>query len=117
MLSREGLLDIHPDPERLPDYYLVLTGPKSPAMTSRGRPCPWVITDVFLFEAQPLITRLCERGVKTGVATSIVKAEWEATRIYPVSRESPGESRLMLTPTQEDAIRLFDFPDGDVKCE
>src|SRR5262245_57242332 len=41
---REGLLDITPD--FLPDYYLVLTGPRSPAVTSRGRSRPWSIDGV-----------------------------------------------------------------------
>ncbi len=99
--KREGLLDIHP--ERLPDYFLVLTGPMSTSMDSRGRTRPWSINEVFLFEAGPLIDRLRDRGVKLGVATSVRKAEWDAARIYPGSPNAP----LTLTGTQQDAIRLF----------
>ena len=99
--KREGLLDIRP--EYPPDYYLVLTGPQSTAMGSKGNTRPWVVNEVFLFEAQPLINRLCERGVKLGVATSVVTAEWESARIYPVASSSP----LELTRVQEDHIRFF----------
>ena len=99
--KREGLLDIRP--EYLPDYFLVLTGPKSTAIDSKGRPRPWGVNEVFLFEAQPLIDRLRDRGVKLGVATSVREVEWKAARIYPVSSGSP----LTLTQAQQDAIRLF----------
>ena len=47
--KREGILDINPD--GVPDHYLVMTGPKAAAMTSRGQTLPWVITEVFLFDA------------------------------------------------------------------
>ena len=100
--KREGLLDIRP--EYLPDYYLVLTGPRSTAMSSKGNTRPWGVNEVFLFEAQPLINRLRDRGVKLGVAASVVTAEWESAQIYPVSRHS----FLELTRVQEDAIRLFE---------
>ena len=99
--KRERRLDIRP--EYLPGYFLVLTGPKSTAMDSKGRPRPWVVNDVFLFEAQPLIDRLRDRGVKLGVATSVREVEWKAARIYPVSSGSP----LTLKQAQQDAIRLF----------
>ena len=46
--KREGLLDINPD--SVPDYYLVMTGPKAVARTSRGQTRPLVITEVFLFD-------------------------------------------------------------------
>jgi hypothetical protein len=50
---REGLLDITPD--SLPDYYLVMTGPRSPAISSRYLTRPWVIDNVYLFEARDLV--------------------------------------------------------------
>ena len=64
---REGLLDISPG--GLPDYYLVMTGPKAWATKSR----PLVITEVFLFDADELVNRLRERkpSVRLGVATSV----------------------------------------------
>ena len=105
--KREGLLDV--DPQHLPDYYLVLTGPKSPAMTSRGQSRPWVITDVFLFEARPLLARLRRRRnrnghrIHIGKATSVSMEEWEAARIYPSTEKSP----LTLTEEQVSKINLF----------
>ena len=57
--------------EYVPDYYLVLTGPKSMATNSNDATRPWGIDEVFLFEAEPLIDRLRDRGVKIGVATSV----------------------------------------------
>ena len=100
--KREGALDIRP--EYVPDYYLVLTGPKSTAMHSKGTTRPWGINQVFLFEAKPLIDRLHKRGVELGVATSVREEEWKSARIYPAS---PG-SLLELSKGQQDDIRLFD---------
>ncbi len=54
----EYLLDI--TPQTLPDYYLVMTGPKGQAVSSRG--------------------------VNVGVASSVRKHEWQAAEIYPNKR-------------------------------
>lgn len=51
--KQEGLLDLTPD--SLPDYYLVLAGPRQPAASSRGTHRPWLIQSVFLFDANDLI--------------------------------------------------------------
>jgi hypothetical protein len=64
--KREGLLDITHSP---PDYFLVLTGPKSKTMNSRGQVRPWLIESVFLFEANSLVTQLRNRKVAIGIAT------------------------------------------------
>ena len=77
---QEGVLDITPD--ALPDYYLVLTGPKSGAMTSRGQARPWIIDNVFLFEAQPLVDELKRGGVKMGLATSVRQHLWTEAEIH-----------------------------------
>ena len=100
--KREGRLDIRP--EYPPDYYLVLTGLRSTAMSSRKKTRPWAVNEVFLFEAKPLINRLLKREIKIGTATSVVIAEWNAARIYPVS----SGSSLELTKVQKDYIQLFD---------
>tara|TARA_B100000315_G_scaffold252108_1_gene288183 strand:+ start:520 stop:1101 length:582 start_codon:yes stop_codon:yes gene_type:complete len=97
----ENLLDIRT--EYLPDYYLVLTGPKATAMTSKGATRPWVIDSVFLFEAGSLVERLNGRGVKLGTATSVIGDEWQKARIYLPNENSP----LKLTERQVQMLRLF----------
>ena len=98
---REGALDITPD--ALPDYYLVLTGPKSGAVTSRGQVRPWTIENVFLFDAQTLIDELKRGGVKIGVATSVRQHLWTKAEIYPVQRND----LLELSEDQREALMLF----------
>jgi hypothetical protein len=49
-LKREGVLDTTESTAL--DYYLVLTGPRSPAVSSRGASRPWCIEAVYLFEAR-----------------------------------------------------------------
>ena len=60
--KRDGLLNMTPD--NPPDFYLVLTGPKGPPASSRGKTRPWVIDSVFLFRGPDLVRRLKERGLK-----------------------------------------------------
>jgi hypothetical protein len=98
---REGLLDITPD--ALPDYYLVLTGPKSGAVTSRGQVRPWTIENVFLFDAQTLVDELKHGGVKIGVATSVRQHLWAKAEIYPAQRND----LLELSEEQREALMLF----------
>lgn len=100
--KREGILDIHP--EYQPDYYLVLTGPKSTATSSKGSTRPWIINEIFLFEVKPLIARLQRRKIKIGTATSVRATEWEDAQIYPAS----SNSLLKLTKAQQNNIRLFE---------
>lgn len=80
----EYMLDINP--EALPNFFLVMTGPKGQAVSSRGSIRPWLIDYVFLFNADELIIELNARGVKIGVATSVRKHEWQAAEIYPNKR-------------------------------
>ena len=90
-------------PGALPDYYLVLTGPKSSMMTSRGQVRPWMIDNVFLFEAQPLVDELIRSGVKIGVATGVRQHLWAKANIYPAQRNGP----LELTEEQRKTLSLF----------
>ena len=99
--KREGMLDIRED--HLPDYFLVLAGPSEVMQSSKGQTRPWVIEEVFLFEAKPLLERLKIRGVKIGVATSVRKVEWEEARIYP----GDGLSGLGFTNTARRYLSLF----------
>jgi hypothetical protein len=98
---QEGLLDITPD--ALPDYYLVLTGPKSGAGTSRRHSRPWAIEGVFLFDAQDLVARLRHRGLKIGIATSVRQQLWREAEIYPLQ----NNDLLNLSAEQRKALTLF----------
>ncbi len=89
--KRENLLDINPD--HVPDFYLVLAGPKVQQTTSRGGNRPWVISEVFLFDAGALIKRLRQRETKIGIATSVPTAEWENARSNTASRCLPPPLR------------------------
>ncbi len=95
------ILDIRLD--ALPDFFLVLTGPRTPPKSSRGTTQPWTIESVFLFEAAPLVRRLEERGVKIGVATSVRRYLWDEAELYP----SPSNPALQLTPEQVSMIEMF----------
>ena len=97
----QGLLDIRLD--ALPDFFLVLTGARTPAESSRGTTQPWTIEAVYLLEAVPLVAQLRERGVKVGVATSVRRHVWDDAEIYP----SPTNGALGLTPAQRSMIAQF----------
>ena len=98
----EHMLDI--TPESLPDYYLVMTGPRAQQATSRGGIRPWLINHVFLFNAAELVIELNARGVKIGVASSVRKPEWQAAEIYPNKRNMA----YRLSGEQMSTILAFD---------
>ena len=98
---REGLLDINPD--ALPDYYLVLTGPQSAAISSRGRVRPWIIEAVFLFDTHNLVPQLEALGVRIGIASSVRQQFWEQAEIYP----NQSSAKLMVSEKQRKQLRLF----------
>ena len=98
---QEGLLDIRPD--ALPDFFLVLTGPRGQAASSRGTTQPWTIESVFLFEAEPLFEEVSRRGLKIGVATSVRRQYWDEAQIYPTQ----ANQTLILTPDQKRLLALF----------
>ena len=54
--KQEGILDI--TLKNLADYYLVLTGPKSPPATSRGESRPIVVSHAYLFDMKDLVRKL-----------------------------------------------------------
>jgi len=97
----EGILDINP--AGIPDYYLVLAGPRADVGSSRGRVRPWVIESVFLFDALKLTEALRRRGVKLGIATSVAQHLWEAAEIYPEAKN--GE--YSVTEEQRKLLSLF----------
>jgi hypothetical protein len=99
-LKQEGLLDIA---ATSPDYYLVMTGPASPATSTKGHTRPWCITSVFLFETKRLLRELHERGVKVGIATSVRVSQWEAAELYPHARNAA----VHLHAEQQRLLSLF----------
>jgi hypothetical protein len=100
-LKREGLLDTTASATL--DYYLVLTGAPSPAVSSRGTTRPWCIQAVFLFDARQLRSEQITRGVKQAVASSVIKQQWAAAEIYPTA-SSP---QLAITSQQAEQLKLF----------
>lgn len=55
-----------------PDFYLVLTGPQAVAASSRGTTRPWLIESVYLFPGPDTVLKLRSRGVKVGIASSVI---------------------------------------------
>lgn len=102
-LKQEGLLDMSGSSAL--DYYLVLTGPRSAALTSRNSSRPWRIDNVYLFDARKLVAEQLARGVKMGTAASVRAAQWTAAEIFPAQR-NPA---LQLSPQQVDLLRQFAF--------
>jgi hypothetical protein len=100
--KREGMLAIRED--ALPDHYLVLTGPRSMVMNSRGDGRPWHIDLVYLFNALELYESLCGSGVRIDAcATSICAKYWTQAEIYPAA----SNSLLALTVDQCRSLSLF----------
>ena len=99
--KKENLLDINKD--FLADYYLVLSGPNSPAESSRGKTRPLILSQVHFFNMSRLVSELERRGVKIGVATSVRKQLWDEAMIYPDQRNID----LMLTLEQRRLLALF----------
>jgi len=99
--KREGLLDINE--RHLPRFYLVLTGPKSAAMTSKAGTRPFMVEEVFLFDAESLLAEQRARGVAIGVASSVPTRMWEAARTCPPA----AQSRLRLSADQVQLLDLF----------
>ena len=98
--KREGILDITPD--CLPQFHLVMTGLRAPPASSRGTSRPWTIASVYLFETTALLGTLRTRGVRIGVATSVVGELWSGAEIYP--RESAS---FPLSAEQRRLLALF----------
>jgi len=97
----ESVLDIHTSGDC--NDYLVLTGPKSTQLTSRGATRPWIIDAVYLFDCIDLVRSLATTGVKVGVATSVRRETWDAAEVYPRA----NNHRLALSETQREQLRLF----------
>jgi hypothetical protein len=54
-------------------------------VSSRGTLRPFCISAAYLFDAHRLHAELEERGVKIGIATSVLAAQWAAAELYPLA--------------------------------
>jgi hypothetical protein len=97
-LKREGLVDL--TESSVPDYYLVLAGPRSAPLSSRGGLRPWRIAAVHLFDVPRLLDEQRARGVKIGTASSVRVEQWDAAEIYPRA------TNPALSVSSEQAMRL-----------
>ncbi|MDQ2901956.1 MAG: hypothetical protein M3Y81_00175 [Chloroflexota bacterium] len=100
-IKHDGLLHIRPD--SLPDYYLVLAGPKVTASTLRSLANPWAIETVYLFDAHELLNALHERKVQVGTGTSVTGPLWERSEIYP----KQVSAQLLLSHEERSLLALF----------
>lgn len=98
---REGFMNVHSDPA--PDYFLVLAGPRQESSTARALVNPWIISSVYLFHAQELLSALRERGVQIGAHTSVINQLWERAEIFPTQHNTT----LILTGEQRQLLKLF----------
>jgi len=99
--KQEGLLDIRQD--ALPDFYLVLTGPKSACVSSKGKSRPMCISAVYMFDARLLVDAIRYRGSKIGVATSVPQSLWEAAELWPTA----SNPTMILEQSERDNLQVF----------
>jgi hypothetical protein len=99
--QQEGILDVNTGTG--PDYYLVLTGPKSPPRPSRGKAHPAFVDHVYLFGRIEVATDVALRNVKSGTATGLRKDFWDRHEVFPHS----ANSELPLTPEQRRLLAQF----------
>lgn len=97
----EGLLDINS--RDIPDYFLVLAGPKTPAESSRGKTRPWLIDYVYLFDVPQLVRQLQGGGVRIGNATSVRQHIWNEAELYPHQLNA----LTILSDAQRSMLKLF----------
>ena len=100
--KQEGILDVNSTTSP-PDYYLVLTGPKTHAAASRNSIRPWIIKSVYLFNHQNLVEKLHAKGRIIGIATSVSKEHWFDAEVYPTN----NNKILNLTEEQKNKLSLF----------
>lgn len=100
-LKQEGILDTSASATL--DYYLVLTGPRSAAESSRGDTRPWCVRAVSLFDARHLCDEQIARGAKAGIASSVLRQQWDDAEIYPHG----NNPHLRVTPHQVELLELL----------
>lgn len=101
-LKRANEVDLTKERDR-PDYYLVMTGPPSRELTSKGSSRPWALDSAFLFEARSLHEDLESRGLFIGVGSSVRTELWGPAQVFPPVPNSP----LEILPEQEESLKAF----------
>lgn len=86
------------------DCYLVLTGPRAAASSSRGGIRPSRIDSVYLFDARELRAALLAPGRAVGTASSVREELWAAAEIHP--RPS---SRYQMSDEQRAGLAMFSY--------
>lgn len=100
-LKQEGALDMSNSSAL--DYYLVLTGPRSAALTSKNTTRPWRIDAVYLFDARKLADEQHARSVTAEIAASVRVSQWTAAEIFPTQRNAA----LPLSQRQTSLLKLY----------
>ena len=96
--KNDGILDMkREDP---PDFYLVLTGPRTGANTSRGTTRPWTISSVFLFNHHELDSKITSKSRRPA---GVRRYLWDEAEVYP----NPNNGTLLLTPEQRSMLEMF----------
>jgi hypothetical protein len=67
-----------------------------------------LIDAVYLFEAESLLEALRGRGVKIGVATSVISALWTAAELFPEQRNFT----IPIVSEQRMALAMFSTRTG-----
>ena len=99
--KNEGLLDL--DPLLHADFYLVFAGPRSAPASTRGETGSWLISSVFLFNAEALLRDAATLGLRVGDATSVPRRAWDLAELYPAQRNQT----LLLTNAQRQELSHF----------
>lgn len=95
---QESILDMKPaDP---PDLYLVLTGEKRTAASSRATHRPVVLRHAYIFAHANLVSA----GVRPGVAASVRQQLWTEAEVWP---ERGAAALVDLSPDQVALLELF----------
>jgi len=97
--KRDGLLAVASADG--PDYYLVLTGLRAGAGSSKGLLRPFVISSAYLFAHGPLLAAITAKP--DPFATSVRAHLWETAEVYP----TPSNVLLSLTDEQRALLALF----------
>jgi hypothetical protein len=69
--------------KNIADLYLVMSGPRAAAASSRGASRPWVTDNVPCSPKEGVVRGLRERGRGIGIASGAPARVWDAAEIHP----------------------------------